>query len=157
MLKQPPSRNTLIISNLTLFATQMRLLYFPAGVCQSAFFPNFISTDMQSDFKQMTASFVTSLKPSFLTKCKSPLEAPSAILLKELTRDIQHIVAHVFQFQQKHQKWHRQLDCLIFHVSDWIWCLRCQRRGSSSCWPLHLTTSCKQEQHIAFVSKIFCL
>ena len=58
----------------------------------SAALPIFVTTDTNSDFKQFTAAFETSLNPSSLTDWKSPLEGPSAILLKELTLEIQQFV-----------------------------------------------------------------
>ena len=68
----------------------MNLFYL--GTFLSAALPIFVTTDMNSDLKQFTAASETSLNPSPLTVCESPLEGPSAMLLNELTLDIQQFV-----------------------------------------------------------------
>ena len=58
----------------------------------SALFPILWSTELQSATKHFNASFETSVNPSFSKTSVSPLEGASAMLLNELTREIQQRV-----------------------------------------------------------------
>ena len=110
--------------------------------------PQLQFTDMHKAFKQMVVSSDTFVKPSFLTVCKSPLEGPSAILLKELTLEIQHMVRtwvsiSANKLEITSTTWLSDFPRIKLNLVPSF----CQSRGSSFCWPLLLTTDCKQERH----------
>ena len=74
--------------HLTAEALQV-LMFSKLGLFGSAVFPNLLLTDSHNTFRQAVASKLTSSNCNFFSTCMSPLDGPSAILLCELTLEIQ--------------------------------------------------------------------